>query len=170
MGWMYCEVSLGLHSQGVRGTHGYYWEMPSNLHELLSQVSYNCSLWISNSYFCFYFGDRWTLLFFLVNIPATREHSHASSVYLRSIDLELVQALPGSSTIRNGEFILPQEPLLGILWSWGRWEVFPFNEGESGRLMSPTPGQCSNHCTTRKKHFTEHSTCCSKWKVTASTL
>lgn len=31
-------------------------------------------------------------------------------------------------------------------------------------------GQCSNHCITREKHFIQHSSCSSKWKVTASTL
>lgn len=36
--------------------------------------------------------------------------------------------------------------------------------------MSPTLGQCSNHCITREKHFKEHSNCSSKWKVTARTL
>lgn len=121
---------------------------------------------ISNS--CFYFGDK--LLFLQVNFPAIREHSRAFSLYFRSIDLKLFQVLPGSSMIRNGGFSLPQVPPLGVPWSWGRWELVPFNEGESGRSMSPTLGQCFHHCITREKHFTEHSKYSSKWKVTASTL
>lgn len=101
-------------------------------------------------------------------IPATREHRQFFLSVFKSIDLEFFQALPGSGMIRNGGLILPQAPPLPR--SWGRWELVPFYKVESGRRMSPSPGQCSNSCITREKHFMEHSSCSSKSKLTASTL
>lgn len=54
-------------------------------------------------------------------MPATREQSQfflnvfkSINLELKSIDLELFQALAGSGMIRNGGLILPQAPSLGI--------------------------------------------------------